>query len=376
MILFNFVSIKAGGGQQNTLSFLENISNENLSFSFVVACTKNTLVHNLCVKKGFNYFCVENNFWGRLKYEFFSFFFLRSKYNINVIFTIFGAAPFVSPMVYKISGCAYSNIFQPEVDIWGYLGFFKKTVKKIIDICRILVLLQSDEVVLETPYLKKRAVSGLLKNKKVSVIEMAPSKLVSDELVDIVPVDLNTEVYNLLYLSGPQPNKRIDKFLDVLYFLNKNSKKKFIFKITIPDESLYYKNILLPKIRRLSLEDVVVNIGTVSPQNVATIIKDVDAIVNTALIESFSNNWVEAWASHRLLISTDADWSRASCKDAALYIDVLDPEKSAQTIINTFNNEVSFFEIIQNGANRLLEMPTSKERTQQYLSILTRSLEV
>ncbi|MFJ0262156.1 glycosyltransferase [Acinetobacter baumannii] len=376
MILFNFVSIKAGGGQQNTLSFLENISNENLNFSFIVACTENSLVHRLCIKKGFKHFCVKNSVWSRLKYEFFGFLKLRKIYNIKIIFSIFGSAPIVSPKVYKISGCAYSNIFQPEVDIWGYLGFFNKIFKKIIDIYRILVLLQSNEIILETPYLKKRAVSGLLKNKRVSVIEMAPSKLVSDELVGVVPVDLNTEVYSLLYLSGPQPNKRIDKFLDVLYFLNKNSKKKFILKITMPEESVYYKNILLPKIRRLSLENVVVNIGTIAPQKVANLIKDIDAIVNTALIESFSNNWVEAWASRRLLISIDADWSRASCKDAALYIDVLDPEKSAQIIINTFNDEASFFKIIQNGTNRLLEMPTSKERTQQYLSIINQSLEV
>ena len=49
MILFNFVSIKAGGGQQNTLSFLENIKSDFLDFEYIVACTEGTLVHKYCI---------------------------------------------------------------------------------------------------------------------------------------------------------------------------------------------------------------------------------------------------------------------------------------------------------------------------------------
>lgn len=374
MYLFNMVSIKAGGGQQNTLSFLENIKSDFLDFEYIVACTEGTLVHKYCIENDIANFVVQNSMKARLYYEFFGFFDLKKRYNIKGIFTIFGSAPIISPKVYKISGCAYSNIFQPEIDIWGYLGWFKKTIKKLVDFFRIFSLLQSDEIILETPFLQKKAANGLLKNKKVSVIEMAPSKLVTDKLKNASSVDLNNDVYTLLYLSGPQPNKRVDKFLDVIYFLNKRSDKKFILKITMPENSVYFIDVLLPKIKELSLQDYIRNIGTIAPQDVSSVIQTADAIVNVALIESFSNNWVEAWASRRLLISTDADWSKASCKNAALYIDVFKAEAAAELIKNTFSNQIVFNEYLDNGSKRLEEMPTSKERTQQYLYLLNNSL--
>ena len=375
MVLFNFVSIKAGGGQQNALSFLENIKTEILIFKYVVACTENTLVHRYCVENGIEVFVVKNNIKSRILFEFFGFIKINSKYNIKTIFTIFGSAPLISFNVYKISGCAYSNIFQPEIDIWGYLGGIKKKLKKIIDFFRIFSLYQSDEIILETEFLKKKALSGILKNKKVSVIEMAPSKLITDNLRNIESINLYKEIYNFLYLSGPQPNKRIDKFLDVIFFLNKDSSKKYILKLTMPEDSNYFKEILYPKIKKLNIEDYVVNLGTIVPQNVSRVIQSSDAIVNVALIESFSNNWVEAWASNRLLISTDADWSRASCKEAALYIDVLKPEIASSLIKNIFNNLEAFSIYLENGKKRLKEMPTSRERTKQYISLINNSLE-
>lgn len=375
MVLLNMVSIKAGGGQQNALSFLENIKNMEIEFSYIIACTEGTLVHDFCIKNNINFFVVKNEFLSRVKYEFlFCFLPVIKNYNIKTIFTIFGSAPLSSFYVYKISGCAYSNIFQPEIDIWGYLRWYKKIFKKIVDVFRIFSLMQSDEIILETHFLKEKAIKGILKNKKVSVIEMAPSKLITDKLSNINSVDLNNNIYTLLYLSGPQPNKRVDKFLDVLYFLNKNNNKNFILKITMPENCNYFREILLPKIKKLCLENYIVNLGTVAPQDVGSVIQSVDAIINVALIESFSNNWVEAWASRRLLISTDADWSRAACKNAALYIDVFKAKDAATLIKDIFSNEVVFNEYLENGHKRLQEMPTSKERTQQYLYLLNNSV--
>lgn len=232
MVLFNMVSIKAGGGQQNALSFLENIVSLNLGFDYIVACTESTLVYDFCLKNHIRYIVVKQGVLSRLKYELlFEFLPAFKKYKIEKIFTIFGSAPLMSLNVYKISGCAYSNIFQPEVDIWGYMVWYKRILKKCIDLFRLFSLLQSDEIILETHYLKDRAVN-ILKNKKVSVIEMAPSKLVTDKLKLVEDVNLDKDIYTLLCLSGAQPNKRIAEFLDVLFFLNKEGVKKYKFYLT------------------------------------------------------------------------------------------------------------------------------------------------
>lgn len=375
MILFNFISIKSGGGQQNALSFLENIKLENEKLSFVVSCTEDTLIHEYCIKNNLFFFSVKNTLIDRIKFEFFGLKNIRKHYPIKIIFTIFGAAPFCSYKATKISGCAYSNIFQPEIDIWGYLPWKDKILKKIIDIFRVVLVLKSDHIILETPFLKERARKGILKNKKISVIEMAPSKLITDRLSNIKEVELHNNFYDILYLSGAQPNKRIDKFLDLIPYLNRLGSKKFRLKLTLPEDSSYFKEVIKPKIDELKIREYVINLGTIHPEKVVDIISDVDAIVNVALIESFSNNWVEAWAARRLLIATDADWARASCKDAALYIDIYKPLKAAELIHSTFINVEDYMKYITAGEKLLEQLPSSNERTQQYLNIIKSELE-
>ena len=129
MILFNFVSIKSGGGQQNTLSFLENIKHEDINFNYVVACTEDSLIHKYCKSNDILNYVISDTKLARLKFELASYKNIKMKYNTKVIFTIFGAAPLISCNAYKISGCAYSNIFQPEIDIWGYLPWNKRIIK-------------------------------------------------------------------------------------------------------------------------------------------------------------------------------------------------------------------------------------------------------
>lgn len=129
MILLNFVPIKAGGGQQNALSFLKNIYNKDLSFDYIVACTENTHVHFFCKDHNIKHIVYSDSLAGRFLFETLGFYEIKKKYPIKTIFTIFGSAPIFSTGVYKISGCAYSNIFQPEIDIWGYLPWNKRIIK-------------------------------------------------------------------------------------------------------------------------------------------------------------------------------------------------------------------------------------------------------
>lgn len=375
MILFNFISIKSGGGQQNTLSFLENIKLEGERLDFIVSCTEGTLVHKYCIKNDLIFFSVKNTLIDRIKFEIFGLKSIRKNHEIKVIFTIFGAAPFCSYKAMKVSGCAYSNIFQPEINIWGYLPWKDKIIKKIIDIFRILLVIKSDHIILETHFLKERAQKSILKNKKISVIEMAPSKLITDRLSNIKDIEWHNNVHDILYLSGAQPNKRIDKFLDLIPYLNGLGSKKFRLKLTLPEDSSYFKDIIKPKIEELKISEYVINLGTIHPEKIVDIISDVDAIVNVALIESFSNNWVEAWAARRLLIATDADWARASCKNAALYIDIYKPLEAAKLIHSTFINLERYMKYIIAGEKLLEQLPSSSERTQQYLNIIKSELE-
>ena len=94
-------------------------------------------------------------------------------------------------------------------------------------------------------------------------------------------------------------------------------------------------------------------------------------MINVASLESFSNNWVEAWAANVPLITTDAEWAKASCQDAAIYVEINDPMRAANCIDKVFSSVALRKELVENGKKILLTLPTAEQRVQQYLDIIS-----
>jgi glycosyltransferase involved in cell wall biosynthesis len=251
----------------------------------------------------------------------------------------------------------------------------KKRLRKIIDVYRVWGLKRSSEIILETDILYHRAGRSLgFKDKKLHVVRMTASRLVNLNKVEQPDVDYFQDKigngFNVLYLSGAHPNKRIHLLINVAKeLLKKSVKLKFI--TTMPEDSRYYKSIA-KSILENGLESYFVNLGSVEPSCVASLISSVDALINIALLESFSNNWVEAWAMEKPLIVTDSDWAKGSCGDAAVYVDPSNPSATAMSL-EKLSSESNFRNaLIEEGKKKLSACPTSEEKNQMYLDILSK----
>lgn len=372
MIFINFVPVSAGGGLQNALSFLSQIADEKYSeygFNFIVACVKNGEIEDFCINNDLPYCSIASGFLGRISYELFLGYRLIRSFNAKVVFSLFGGAPIFSPKVYKISGFAYSNIIQPEIPFWDFLPIFSRVKKELTDKLRLFVACASDEIILETDYLRKRAETVFFKQSKIHVIKMTPSRLVTDALL---PAETGRASVDILYLSGPHPNKRIHLLAEIFSELNKGA-NRYRLITTMPHDHSYCR-LNASEFARLSISDACVNVGPINPADVGELLSKVDAIINVALLESFSNNWVEAWAAKLPLIATDAEWARASCGDAAIYIDPNDPANAAQRIIDVFDNPHALDAMRASGTKQLASLPTQEERFGQYMAIINAAL--
>lgn len=292
------------------------------------------------------------------------------KNQASLVFSLFGGAPLFSPGIYKISGFAYSNIIQPEIPFWGFLPPLQRLKKGVIDLFRRWLAQAADEIILETDYLKTRAEGVLFKHAKLHVVKMAPSLLVTKELHERAESD--KETFDILYLAGPHPNKRIHLLGTIFSQLNAGS-RKFRLITTLPSNSSYYRQVELSFIEN-SCPEALHNIGPVSPNSVGRLIVGMDAMINVALLESFSNNWVEAWAANIPLITTDADWARASCGDAAIYIDPTNPRASAEKLLAILSNPDAIKQLVLHGQSQLQSLPTAQEKFDQYMTIINSAL--
>lgn len=366
MIAINLVPISAGGGLQNTLSFLTQLNIELFSKQkFIIFCTKGGIVEKTCKIHRLPHHGIANSRTHRLLYELYYGHYLIKKYKVNLVFSLFGGAPLVSPSVYKISGFAYSNIIQPEVPFWNFLSPIKRLEKWAIDAFRSALACQADEIILETDYLKCRAQGRLFKNSLVHVVKMAPSLLVTRGLKKC---EDTRRTIDIVYLAGPHPNKRIHLLADIFAKLNA-PRLQFRLITTLP-ETHNYKKQIDDQFSKRGISDAHQNIGPVAPENVGALLSCVDAVINVALLESFSNNWVEAWAAKLPLIATDADWAKASCQKAALYIDPEDATASAQKISDLFQDRNTVEELIREGELQLNTLPTAEQRFAQYMEII------
>src|SRR5262245_47145386 len=98
MLVINLVPISAGGGLQNTLSFLSVLgARRDRSTQVIVFCTKDSLIEQSCINYKLDYLCIGSGRLNRIYYELFNGYRLIRKHRAKVVFSIFGGAPIFSP---------------------------------------------------------------------------------------------------------------------------------------------------------------------------------------------------------------------------------------------------------------------------------------
>lgn len=375
MVVLNFFPVSIGGGLQNSLSFLKCLSEAKgtVDFDYIIACRIGSAIQAAAKDYGLPYVAYREGVIGRLWYELWLARKLCNKVDAKCVFSLFGNAPFtVSSALIKISGFAYSNIIHDDVDFWGWLPRNKRIIKAIIDAFRLFLVRRSDLIILETDYLYSRAKNGIFKNKNLRVVKMAPSSLVvsalSEDVSDVACSGMQiSDVIRVLYLSGAHPNKRIHLLAPLFFEL---SKKSLTYKLitTLPEGD--YLQAIVDAFAEYGISKCHENIGSVAPSDVADALRASQALINIAMLESFSNNWVEAWAAGLPLLVTDADWARASCGNAAIYVDIDHPAESSQQIHSILSSEEKSARLVGNGKIMLSSLPSAEERTRQYLEII------
>jgi glycosyltransferase involved in cell wall biosynthesis len=370
-VYFNFLYAPNGGGYQNSISFVKSLIGLKHDFSNVVFLVfKGSSIELICKGNSISYFSISNSVFSKYYFE------LKMWRRIgrdDLVFSIFGP-----PMLgqgskcINIGGMAISNVLHPEIDFWSYLSFWPKFLKKIKDGYRLYRYMRLDYWIFETELLKEKAVIEFaIPEVRCEVIKMTPSILVKKENIDIndklvknISQLLGTK---FLFLASSHPNKRLHVLPKLALFL-KSKKIKAKFIITV-EPNTYYSDVL-KDIKSLKVNEYFVNLGEVSPERVATLISTVDCVCTFSLLESFSNNFVEAWAMDKPLLVTNSLWARKSCKNAAIYVDVDNESKLNQQILNVIKGPEENNRVIIEGREMLSIHPSTEEKTIAYINAI------
>lgn len=291
----------------------------------------------------------------------------------DIVFSQFGTG-FPNVPVPAVVGSAYSNLYYPEIDFWGNWPAHRRTLYRFRDRFRLSRTLAADGWIFETDQIAERAKSlfGLAADR-VTVVRPSASHAVQPDRRHPVTAARCRALptgYRILLLTGWHKNKSLDLLPEVAKHLRALS-QRVTFVITVPEEHPYSRN-LMEIARRLGVDDYFHFFGSVEPDGCVELYRRSDAVLLLSLLESFSNNIIEAWTMKCPLVITDSDWSRGICGPAAMYVDRTDAASVAKALSTLRHDRTLVKRIVQAGHEMRDLYPDSASKLRETVMFLER----
>src|SRR5262249_52811670 len=132
-------------------------------------------------------------------------------------------------------------------------------------------------------------------------------------------------VRRYVFVSGNETHKNLWRLYDIAGHALGGGLRDFVFSLTVTKEA-YLRRLAGRTLDPAILDGHFEFLGQVPPQQIMRVYENADCVVSLSDLESFSNNYMEAWKVGLPLIVSDRDFSRAICGDSALYVDPHDAE--------------------------------------------------
>lgn len=174
----------------------------------------------------------------------------------------------------------------------------------------------------------------------------------------------------LLYVSAYYPHKHIEFVPEVAAALAETAPERdFEFVLTLPEDEPDTARIL-QKASALGVSQRLTNVGRVSLKGVIDLYRDAHVCFMPSLLETFSATYPEAMALGRPIVTTDLDFARAVCGDAAEYYSPLDARDAARAILRLVDSDESWDARQQAGAQVLAGLPTARQKYELYVEAI------
>lgn len=367
-VLIDLSAVRTGGGLQLAMNYiLSNKGYSKISFHLVV---NEALKCNENIKKldniiGFCPTSVVNRFF----FEYFVIPRLIKKFNISKIFTFFGSGLPRTLTAKKIVGVAYPIICYPDSPYWNNIPSSERIKKNIWNNIRVSRLKKADVIIAETEVMKNR-LSKLFSNPLQEIIVFPPT--VSGFVDDTDVVFKTNSIFTILVLGGLAYHKNNWRLYSIACIL-KDKKIKFKFLCSFNRDEFVSHNYSMENrdIDPLILDQYFEFVGTRNPNEINYLYERSNALINISDLESYSNNYMESWKASVLLICSDRDFSRAICRQSAIYCDPHSAISVANSIIKASNlNEEDFKYYLHKGKQYLSELPSIESKNNFINSLL------
>ena len=366
-ILINGLSAHSGGGPLFLNNYLTILNNSNSSSKYYVLPPKN-FEHQKFSSEIIEIVDIKKVFKKRelipITYKYYLPKLIKSL-EIDVIFNL-ADIPIPTKNVKQVFLFDWPYAVYPESYVWKIMDLKSFLTRKIKLFYFKIFLSSISDWVVQTNAIKKR-LKRLYGLKNITLI---PNAVTLEHTKKAPFYDFKLPKGTLLLcLSRYYPLKNLEIFIPLAEEIKKRG---LDFKIIITiDESQHRKvKPFLSLIKERGLDSVIINIGPVEVKNAPSLYKQCDGLLMPSLIETYCNPYVESMYHKRLILTSDMDFSREVCGDAAVYFDPLNHLSILEAIEEVYSNDILREEKIRNGSMQIQRLHSWDKVVQMYSNII------
>lgn len=161
--------------------------------------------------------------------------------------------------------------------------------------------------------------------------------------------------FKLLCLTRYYPHKNLE-ILAELFEQHREALRDVAVVLTIAADQMPPAEALLARIKRGGLEENLVNVGPVQQAQLPGLYRSCDALILPTVLESFSGTYLEAMQFGTPILTSEMDFAREICGDAAHYFDPFDTARIRDAILALRGDGVARAALIERGRARVQQL--------------------
>lgn len=370
-ILVNCSNIKKGGAIQVSYSFISELVNFR-QHEWHIVISKN--IEKVLDPQEISY---TNIFFYHytIRPNIFLSIFGKEKYLINlekqikpdVIFTVFGPS-YWKPSAPHLVGYAKPHYIYPESPFFKSLTLYNKfllLIKKKLHLWDFNNF--STYLVTETNSAAQR-LKQLFKVKRIFVVSNTYNQIFDKPKLWDTSIDLPSfKGFTLITVSENYPHKNL-KIISIVIKQLLTSYPNFRFRFVLTTERTIFSKTEIDD--QFIYNQYILFLGKISIYQCPWLYKQANALFLPTLLECFSASYPEAMKMGIPILTSNLDFAKDICGDAALYFDPTKPEEIAEKIYYLATHNEVAKKLINAGNKRLPFFGNSSIRAFRYVKIL------
>ena len=259
--------------------------------------------------------------------------------------------------------------YPEETHVWKLLGWSRQLDYRIRNRIFANRLKYAQVVFPQTTTSQGRLITYY--GNRINEMEVVPAAYTKPSGVDAFVPSFKKQsgCKYLLSLTHYYPHKNLEILIPLARILRERQSSIRVIT-TVESNQGRGASLFIDRVRRENLEEWVINIGRVPLSSVPALYGEVDGLLLPTLLESFSSTYPDSMYFRKPVFTSDRDFARDVCGDAAFYFNPLNAEEIFNVLDSAFADSALISKKIQMGFERVNAMPDWLDITRAYMEKL------